>query len=98
MGTICGVAASRVGPPVAEIVETEIDDCVALFHPVSGEAVVLNATASDIWRLSDGELTVEELTATLARAYGVDPQSIEHEVGEAVAHLRSRGLLADDGG
>lgn len=90
------VPQGRVGPPGHGVVESEIDDCVALFHPGTGKATVLNATAGDIWRLSDGELTLPELTAVLARAYGVEPASIAGEVAEAVARLRERGLLADD--
>lgn len=89
------MAAGTVGPPTEGVVETEIDECVALFHPATGEAIVLNTTASDIWRLSDGELTLPELTATLARVYGVDPAEIAGEVGAAVERLRERGLLAD---
>ena len=90
--------AGKVGPPIGDVVETEIDDCVALFHPTTGEAFVLNATASDVWRLSDGELDLDGLTATLAGAYGVDPGTIRSDVEEAVAELRRRGLLpATDG-
>ena len=96
--TVAAVPAGRIGPPIDDVVETEIDESVALFHPVSGEAVVLNSTASDIWRLSDGELTLDELTAVLARSYGVDPGAIRDDVVRAVGDLRARGLLCDDGG
>lgn len=90
------MAEKKVGPPSDGVVETEIDDCVALFHPVTGEAVVLNTTASDIWRLSDGELTLPQLAATLARFYGVDPAAIEDEIGATVDRLREGGLLSGD--
>lgn len=94
---MAAVPAGVVGPPGEGVVETEIDDCVALFHPGTAEATVLNATASDIWRLSDGSLTLPQLTDALARAYGVEPASIAGDVAEAVDRLRQRGLLADDG-
>lgn len=96
-GTVAAVPPHVVGPPAEGVVETEIDDCVALFHPGTAEATVLNPTASDIWRLSDGSLTLPQLTGALARAYGVEPASIAGEVAEAVARLRQRGLLVDDG-
>lgn len=92
------MAPGPVGPPTDGVVETEIDDCVALFHPATGETVVLNTTASDIWRLSDGELTLPELTATLARAYGVEPAAIEGEVRATLDDLRGHGLLPADAG
>ena len=88
----------KVGPPTDEVVETEIDGSVALFHPESGQALVLNATASDIWRLSDGELSLDGLIATLATAYGLDTEAIGAEVEDTVARLRSHGFLPPDGG
>lgn len=83
----------RVGPPVPGVVETDVDDGVALFHPASGQVFVLNATAGDVWRLSDGDHTFAEVVAALARAYGTEPDAISADVAAAVARLRADGLL-----
>lgn len=86
--------AEIVGPAVPGVVETELDDDVALFHPRTGQVVILNATAADVWRLSDGEHTLEALVAVLARAYAVEGSSIRDEVAAAVSDLGRHGFLA----
>jgi hypothetical protein len=54
---------------------------------------MLNETASDIWRLADGEHDLDGLVRLLAEAYGVDGAAIRPEVEEAVATLRVEGFL-----
>ena len=52
-------AQRKIGPPLAHILETEIDEEVSLYDTQTEQVVVLNKTASDVWRLSDGESDVE---------------------------------------
>jgi PqqD family protein of HPr-rel-A system len=89
-----GAGNSRVGPAAPGVVETEVDDSVALFQPESGQVFVLNVTAADVWRLSDGELTLDEVVAALAVAYGKAPEAIRADVAATVDRLRDDGLLA----
>ena len=84
-----------VGPPAAHVVESEVDGRVSLYDPQSEEVLVLNESASDVWRLSDGSQTLEQMVVLLAKAYGVEPASIDDEVVETVRGFRERGLLAD---
>ncbi|MGI8684022.1 MAG: HPr-rel-A system PqqD family peptide chaperone [Acidimicrobiales bacterium] len=88
----------RVGPAVAGVVETEVDDSVALYQPDSGQVFVLNITAADVWRLGDGELTLDEVVAALAQAYGKAPEEIHADVAATVDRLREDGLLTPAGG
>lgn len=90
--------AERVGPAMAGVVETDVDASVALFHPGSGQVFVLNATAADVWRLSDGELTLDQVVEALARAYATVPDAIRADVAAAVERLRADGLLTPAGG
>ncbi len=91
-------AGARVGPAVHGVVETEVDESIALLHPDSSQVYVLNATAADVWRLSDGELTLDGVVAALAVAYGATPESIRAEVAATVGRLRDDGLLMPAGG
>ena len=77
------------------MVESEVDGRVSLYDPQSEEVLVLNESASDVWRLSDGSQTVDQMIALLAKAYGVEPVAIGDEVVETVRGFRERGLLAD---
>ena len=82
-----------VGPRHHDIVETEIDDDISLFDPRSQEVYVLNGTASDVWRLCDGDHTADEIVALLAAAYATDADAIRDEVAGAIAEFRQRDLL-----
>jgi hypothetical protein len=84
---------NRVGPPRPHVIETEIGDEISLYDPTTERVMVLNTTASDVWRLADGEHTVAELVDLLARAYQVDPGSIREDVRRAVDRLAEEGLL-----
>ena len=83
----------RIGPPSPQILETEIGDEISLYDPATENVVVLNQTASDIWRLSDGESDVEGIVNLLAAAYGVDADQIRPEVEETIARFREQGLF-----
>ena len=83
-----------VGPSAEHVVESEVEGRVSLYDPESEEVLVLNESASDVWRLSDGSQTLEQIVTLRARAYGVDPSEISDEVGDTVRGFRDRGLLA----
>lgn len=75
------------------IVETEVGGQVALFHPGRQAAAVLNDTASDLWRLSDGAHSLDEVVDLLADAYGTTADAIRPDVLDAVESLRVQGFL-----
>ena len=63
---VMGGRSQRVGPPAPQVVETEVDGDVCLYDPTSERVAVLNATASDVWRLADGTFTISEISELLA--------------------------------
>ena len=84
---------TRIGPPSPQILETEIGDEISLYDPVTENVVVLNQTASDIWRLSDGESDADGIVNLLAAAYGVEANRIRQEVEDTITKFREQGLL-----
>ncbi len=89
--------ANLVGPPTDHIVETDIEGDISLYDPSTEQVMVLNATASDVWLLSDGEHTLPEMVELLAGAYGVKPDDIEEEVESTVASFIESGFINDGG-
>ena len=83
----------KVGPPPAHIIETEIDDEVSLYNPHDESVLVLNLTASDVWRLCDGEQTLEEIVELISRAYGVKADRIREDVAATVSELVQAGFV-----
>jgi hypothetical protein len=72
----------------------ELDGDISLYHPGTGRAVVLNGTASDVWRLLDGRHTVEQVVDVLAGAYRTEPAAIRPDVERVIAELAGHGFLA----
>lgn len=87
-------STGTVGPPRSTVQALELDGDISLYDSATSQALVLNATASDVWRLLDGEHTVDEIVALLAAAYGVDVASIRPDVVRIIGELTSAGLLA----
>ncbi len=92
--TPSGTESGRlIGPAADGVVAREVGDCFAVLSPDTSQAMVLNATASDVWRLAGGDLTLERIVDLLARAYKVSPETIRVEVERTVASLEDYGLL-----
>lgn len=84
----------KVGPPVPQILETEVDGEISLYEPSKESVTILNGTASDVWTLCDGEHSVEEIVSLLASSYGVDAHQIRDEVTRAIDEFIETGLLS----
>lgn len=84
----------RIGPPTLGVLEREVGGCVVLLPPDQTQVLVLNETASDVWRLVDGDLTLSDIVSLLARAYGVEPLAICDEVASTIRRFEENGLVS----
>jgi hypothetical protein len=82
-----------LGTPAPTVSTVEIGDELTAFDSATGTALTLNRTASDLFALADGQTTVSEAVAVLARAYEVAPAAITEDVAAAVRELRTAGFL-----
>jgi hypothetical protein len=82
-----------IGPPAVVVREVEIDGCLSLYQRTSDRVLVLNETASDVWRLIDGTLGEDEIVVTLASSYGVQPSVIADEVRATIRRFVEEGFL-----
>lgn len=83
----------KVGPPVPQILETEVDGEISLYDPGNESVTILNGTASDVWMLCDGEHSAEEIVSLLASSYDVDADQIRDAVTRAIDEFVESGLL-----
>lgn len=91
------VATEKVGPPSDRVLETEVgvDGEISIYNPSTEQVTVLNGTASDVWRLADGEHTLDEIVELLASSYQVSRDEIAQDVTETVRRFSLAGLLQD---
>lgn len=82
-----------VGPPHPQVIETEIDGDISLYDAQREQVLVLNGTASDVWRLCDGQQTFDEIVLLLAGAYAIDEAKIRADVEQAIKQLVDEEFL-----
>lgn len=74
-------------------ISSEIDGEAVILEIESGTIVHLNRLGSQIWRMLDAALDMEELCAALQRRYDVAAQTCRQDVSEFVEVMRERGLV-----
>jgi hypothetical protein len=84
-----------VGPAVPHVLEAETDEDISIYNPRTEQVIVLNSTASDIWRLADGTLTLSEITARLASSYQVEADAIADDVAMTVQRFLEAGVIEE---
>ena len=62
----------------------EIDGELLLYSPQSTRSIYMNSTASIIWRLCDGKLTVGEIISLLREAFPDAGDSIDQDVKDSI--------------
>ena len=87
------MSGTAIGPPPRSVRALEVDGDIGLYDRATRQALVLSGTASDIWRLADGDHTLEELTGLLAATYGVPAERIRPSVERTVRDLVEAGFL-----
>ncbi len=81
--------------PASVVVVEDLDDDICLYRPDINEVLVLNPSAADVWRLADGELTVDEIAQRLAAVYGLPAGSLDGDVRIAIDDLEERAYLVE---
>ena len=82
-----------MGRHADSVSELALDDELSLFDAATGKALALNRTARDVWALADGARDVDDIVATLARAYAATPEVIAGEVRQTLERLTAAGVL-----
>jgi hypothetical protein len=87
-----------IANPVA-VLRQESEERAILFNPDTGDAVAVNRIGLAVWRLlagslpADGERTVEQLLADIARRFAGVPDGAADEVSAFIDDLAERGLV-----
>ena len=79
----------------ANFVETEIDDEILLVDLDGGELFSLSGTAREIWRLIDGERTLDEIVDSVADGYSIETRQVRRDIEQFLGQLEAAALVAD---
>ncbi len=70
-----------------------IDGEILLFHPGKTTIMYCNQSASLIWRLCDGQHTVQEITSLLGQAFPEAADTIPAEVEATLQQFHKHGAV-----
>ena len=87
------VADGRSLPRRIAVEEFVQDGECLLYNPSRDKASALNRTATEVWSLCDGRLTLSGIAGVLAERYGVNDTMLLEDVAQVLAALRARGLI-----
>jgi hypothetical protein len=71
----------------------EIDGELLLYSPESTRSIYMNSTASIIWRLCDGKLTIGEIVSLLQEAFPDAAESMEADVIHSIELFVSNNAI-----
>lgn len=92
------LASVPIGPAVPQLTVLEIEDRLSVFDTRTQTVLALNETASDVWRLADGEHTGSEIVKLLAQAYAVSPDAIRADVYAAIGSFLDADVFVTETG
>tara|TARA_B100000242_G_C42844898_1_gene392383 strand:- start:412 stop:693 length:282 start_codon:yes stop_codon:yes gene_type:complete len=78
---------------VDNIVFTELDDEICIFDSISTDYINLNETASEIWKMIDGNLKFEEIIDSLIIKYDIKKSDCIKEVNKFLSSFLEKGFL-----
>jgi hypothetical protein len=85
--------SGRTLPRRIAVEELVQDGECLLYNPWRDEASALNRTATEVWSLCDGRLTLSGIAAVLGERYGVTDALLRDDVARVLAAFRARGLI-----
>jgi hypothetical protein len=77
----------------SEVHTVELDGEAVLLDERANELHVLNHTATLLWQLYDGVITLDELASEIADSIGLDPGIARADILEATGQMARSGLV-----
>ena len=65
----------------------ELDDEVLLYNPTNNKTLYINKSASVIWQLCSGELSVEAIITMIQEAYPSDDDGLRQDILDTLKTL-----------
>lgn len=86
-------APDRMPRGRTDVDEEVLDGEAVVYDPRTGALHHLNATATAVWGLCDGETTVADAVRELADAFAAPAEQVRADVAALLGDLAERGLL-----
>ena len=87
------IDTAHVPVPAPEVASVELDGETVLYHEGTRMTHVLSPVATVVWSCFDGSVSIAQLAAELAEAYGAPRETVEGDVVALARELGAQGLL-----
>ena len=77
------------------IASAELDNEICIFSPSEGNYLNLNSSASEIWKMLDKSIKMEEIIDKLSNIYNVDKNICRKEVEDFLAKAKKSKLIIE---
>ena len=87
---------STSSPPIRNpivVLREEFDDWAILFNPDTAAAVGINPVGVAVWKLLDGERTMDEIVTQIGEQYESVPESAPEELTTFMTELKEGGFV-----
>ncbi len=85
--------ASQIPRPDPDVIWRVLDGEAVLVSARAGKVRVLNEIGTAIWRLLDGDRSIEDIRRQLLEQFDVPAERVEADLGDFLADLAQKGLL-----
>lgn len=75
------------------VLREEFDDWAVVFNPDTGEAFGLNPTSVFIWKLMNGQKTINEIIKEVQDKCTNVPQEVEEHIKNFIEELEKQGIV-----
>ena len=82
--------------PVANpivVLREEFDDWAVLFNPDTADAMGINPVGVAVWKLMDGQRTLEQITVQIREQFDAVPGTALGEIADFVGGLAEHGFV-----
>ncbi|HET9441890.1 MAG TPA: PqqD family protein [Acidimicrobiales bacterium] len=87
------IDTAHVPVPAPEVASVELDGETVLYHEITRMTHILSPVATVVWSCFDGSVSIGQLAAELADAYGAPRETVEGDVVTLARELGAQGLL-----
>ena len=89
------VAPGYTPRKLADVLELDMGDGIVLYDPGSKLVHHLNPSASLLWQLAEGDVSVGQLVLEISEELHLEPSRLHEQLMSLVAEMDALGLLTD---
>jgi SynChlorMet cassette protein ScmD len=89
------ISTNPIANPIC-VLREEFDDWAVLFNPDTADAVGINPAGVAIWKLMDGNNSLEEIVTKIQELFDDVPGTVAEDINKFVTNLTQHGFVSSE--